>query len=218
MSLNAIIRRRDPKFQKSIPAVVYAILLFCLCVPGYSQDGTALMLEISPVSGGTVNLEPGVHVYDRDSAVTLTAVPKPGYQFVYWIGDVDDAVASNTMVYLDSPKIVIAVFERTKYDLIVLEDNPQGSIGRGGLVPKGGDYGASLGGAGGGRRPPKFRFPEIEPPGEDDIPVPEEGDDLPVPGDSDDFPVPVPEPATITLLLTGVLALTGPRKRKTEMH
>lgn len=218
MSLNPIIRRKDPKFYKGISAVVCAILLFCLCVPGYCRDGTALMLEVSPVSGGTVNLEPGVHVYDRDSAVTLTAVPKPGYQFVYWIGDVDDAVASNTMVFLDSPKIVIAVFERTKYDLIVLEDNPQGSIGRGGLVPKGGDYAASLNQAGGGRRPRFYRPRRNTNEENDDVPVPETEDDLPVPGDSDDFPVPVPEPATITLLLTGMLALTGHRKRKTEMH
>ncbi len=219
MSLIEIIRRRDPKFHKVTLAVGCAILLFCLAAPGYCQDGTALMLEVSPVDGGTLNLEPGVHTYDRDAAVTLTAVPKPGYQFVYWVGNVDDAAASSTMVYLDSPKIVIAVFERTKFDLVEFEEAPQGSIGRGGLISSGGDYGAALEQAGGGKRPSKFHFSQPEPPEiNDDVPVPESGDDLPVPEAGDDFPVPVPEPATITLLLTGVLALARHRRGRVEMH
>ena len=192
-----------------------AALLFCLAGNAYCQDGIALMLEVSPAEGGTLNLEPGVYTYDRDAAVTLTAVPKPGYQFVYWVGTVDNAAASSTMVYLDSPKIVIAVFERTRFDLEVIE-SVDTSIGRGGLISSRGDYAAPLEQAGGGRRPSRFRFPSQpeEPEINDDVPVPETGEDVPVPGDGDDFPVPVPEPATITLLLTGMLALTRRRRRK----
>lgn len=166
------------------------------------------MLEMSPVDGGTLNLSPGVYTYDRDAAVTLTAVPKPGYQFVYWVGNVDDATTSTTMVYLDSPKIVIAVFERSKFDLVEFEEGPEGSAGGGGLIRSGSDYAAGLEQAGGAKRPSKFHLPEPPQPNED-VPVPEEGED---------FPVPVPEPATITFLLTGMLALAGRRRRQVRMH
>jgi hypothetical protein len=198
--LTEITRRRDPKFRNSTLAFGCAILLFCLAGQGLCQeDGTALMLEVSPAHGGSLNLSPGVHNYDRDAAVTLTAVPKHGYQFVYWVGNVTDATASTTMVYLDSPKIVIAVFERTKFDLAVFEEKPQRSRGGGGLIPSGGDYGAGLEQAGAGRRPPKYRFPQRPQP-------------------SEDLPVPVPEPATIAFLLTGMLALAGRRRRRVKMH
>ncbi len=213
-----ITRRRDPKFGKGTLAIGCAILLFCLAGPGHcEEDGTALMLEVSPVNGGTLNLSPGVYTYDRDDAVTLIAVPKPGYQFVYWVGNVTDATASTTMVYLDSPKIVIAVFERTKFDLVDFEERPQRSRGSGGLTPSGGDYGAGLEQAIGGRRPSKHRRPQPPQPNED-IPVPEPGEDLPVPETGVDFPVPVPEPATIAFLLTGMLALAGHRRRRVKMH
>lgn len=196
--------------------VGWVICLFCLAGPGYCEDGTALMLEVSPVNGGTLNPSPGVHNYDRNAAVTLTAVPKPGYQFVYWVGSVDNATTSTTMVFLDSPKIVIAVFERSKFDLVVLEEGPDTSGGGGRLIRSGPDYDAGPGRAGGGRRPPSFRRPQPPEPG-DDFPVPEKGNDVPVP-EGEDFPVPVPEPATITILLTGMLVLAGRRHRRAEPH
>jgi hypothetical protein len=211
-------RRRDPKFGKGILAWGCAILLFCLSGPGLCQEnGIALMLDVSPVEGGSLNLSPGVHNYDMDTPVTLTATPKPGYQFVYWMGDVADATASTTMVYIDSPKIVIAIFERTKFELAVFEEAPQPSRGRGGLIPKGSDYAAGLEQAGGGRRPPKFHFPQIPQPNED-LPVPEAEEDLPVPETEGDFPVPIPEPATIAFLLIGMLTLVGTRRRQVKMH
>ena len=193
-------------------ALGWVICLFCLAGPGYCENGTALMLEVSPVNGGTLNLSPGVHNYDRDAAVTLTAVPKSGYQFVYWVGSVDNATTSTTMVFLDSPKIVIAVFERSKFDLVDLE-GPDISGGGGRLIPSGPDYAAGLEQAGGGRRPPSFHRPRPPEPG-DDFPVPESGNDVPVP-EGDDFPVPVPEPATICLLGIGGLILL--RKRHKEL-
>lgn len=203
-----ITKRRDPKFGKGTLVIGCAILLFCLAGQGFCEEGTALMLEISPADGGTLNLSPGVYTYDRDAAVTLKAVPKPGYQFVYWVGNVDNSTTSTTMVYLDSPKIVIAVFERSKFDLVDLEEGPEPSVGGGRLIASGSDYGAGLEQATGGRRPSKFHFPE----------PPETNEDVPVPDEGEDFPVPVPEPATITILFTGMLALAGRRRRRVEMH
>ena len=40
----------------------------------------------------------------------MRAVPKPGFKFLYWLGDVDEMSESETSVQLDSPKIVVAVF------------------------------------------------------------------------------------------------------------
>jgi hypothetical protein len=208
MSLIETSHWMDPKFCKGTLVVGCAILLSCLAGTGQCENGIALMLEIAPADGGTLNLSPGVYTYDIDAAVTLTAVPKPGYQFVYWVGNVDDATTSTTMVYLDSPKIVIAVFERSKFDFVELEEGPEPSIGRGGLRQSGSDYAAGLEQAGGGRRPRKFHWPQ----------PPETNDDIPVPEAGEDFPVPVPEPATITLFLTGMLVFAGRRRRRVEMR
>jgi len=187
------------------------ILLFCLAGPGYGDnDSSALMLDISPVNGGRVNLSSGVHTFDRDAEVTLIAVPNPGYQFVYWLGNVSNATTSTTSVYLDSPKIVIAVFERSKFELLELEEGFLGSLGSGGLVASGGDYGAGLEQAIGAKRPPHWHYPKPKPPEEENPPVPpDEGEEPP--------PVPVPEPATISLIFAGMLLLANYRHRHTEM-
>jgi hypothetical protein len=184
-------------------AACCAILLLCLAVPAYcDQDGTALMLEITPSQGGYLNIAPGVHAYDRFAEVTLIATPKPGYQFVYWLGNVTDATTGTTTVFLDSPKIVIAVFERSKFEMVGLEgDYMVGGEGGGGLVGGGGGFDTSLEQAGGAKRPLIHHPPKPN----EDVPVPEEGEG--------DIPVPVPEPATITLLFTGFLMLSNRRRK-----
>ena len=86
----------------------------------YSQTkSVTLMLKQSPVSGGAVNPDTGVHHYAPDSEITLTANPKPGYRFVRWLGDVSDPAANSTIVHLDEPKVVIAVFGQVE------DGNPQ---------------------------------------------------------------------------------------------
>jgi len=184
------------------------ILLFCLAGPAYcDNDSSALVLDISPVNGGRVNLSSGVHTFDRDAEVTLIAVPNPGYQFVYWLGNVSNATTSTTSIYLDSPKIVVAVFERAKFDLLEFEEPPQLSVGGGGLVPYRGDYSAGLEQAIGAKRPLGWHFPR---PKQEDPPVPpDEGEENP--------PVPVPEPATIALIFAGMLSLANYRHKHTEM-
>jgi hypothetical protein len=168
-------------------------LLFALAGPAYcEQDGIALMMQLSPVEGGKVNIEPGVHMYDRDSAVTLKAVPNPGYQFVYWVGNVTEPSASTTIVHLDGPKIVIAVFERSKFEIIDVAEQPQISVSGGGLyrsrVERGYDASGAI-----VQRPPSFHTPSIP----HKPPVPE----------GNDPPAPVPEPTTILLLAGGMFAL-----------
>ncbi|MDD5135330.1 MAG: PEP-CTERM sorting domain-containing protein [Phycisphaerae bacterium] len=163
------------------------ILTICwlavISATGFAQSGYAVLVEESPVGSGEITPGIGVHTFNANQTVTLTTVPKAGYHFVYWLGDVSDPTANRTTVSVDGPKIIIAVFERDQYEL------PGGDMGIGSGqekltrriegVSSGGSSGAS------GRYDP----PEPPPP----------------------QPEPVPEPQTMILLSTG--AYMGLRKR-----
>ena len=170
-------------------------------------DGTALLLDKTPSQGGSITPKTGLHRLEPDTEVTLTATPKPGYQFVHWLGDVSNPTTNQTTVYLDAPKIVIAVFERAEFDFAPVELMSE-SIPMGGLSTTAADY-ASQGYSGGGRkRPHKLRFP-VEPEEEEE---PEE--EFPVPEEEPEFPVPeIPEPATIILLAMGSLFTLSTKRR-----
>jgi hypothetical protein len=191
-------------------ATIFAVAVIMAGLPGpaYCQvQGPALLLQQEPAEGGTITPAAGIHRFALNTTVTLTAVAKPGYQFVYWLGDVGDAVANRTTVYVDGPKIVIAVFERAEFELLEFNEMPTSAPG-GGAIASAGAFGPRGFGGGGGRRPPKFRRPPpFEPP---------EQPDFPVPGDSDDFPVPVPEPGTAGLLALGSLCAVVRRRTRKE--
>ena len=193
--------------------LVILALSFGSLEPAYCQpDGTVLLLQQTPAGGGSVTPGTGIHHFGQNTEVTLTAKPKPGYQFVYWLGNVSDPTATKTIAYMDSPKIIIAVFEHSEYDLLTIEEGPSLSNGRGGMLPHARDY-AKTGGGGGGvvrRRSPSWPRPP-EPP---EPPEPEEN--FPVPEETPDFPVPeLPEPTTIILLgAGGVLLLRQKQKSK----
>ena len=185
-----------------------------LSAPAYCQaNDVALLLQQTPLQGGTITPDMGVHGFLPGTEVTLTAVPKPGYQFVCWIGDVGDTTANRTSVYLDTPKIVIAVFERAEYEFLAMDELPRGG-GHGGLHSSSADYSRQGGGGGGGRRPHKRYGTSQEKPDEEptnDFPVPEKSEE-----ELNDFPVPqpIPEPAAIFLLGSGALMLRRKRKQK----
>lgn len=176
-----------------------AFVLYALLEPAYCQhpsDGTLLLLQQTPPQGGMINPRTGIHYFDLNAEVTLTAVPKPGYFFVYWMGDVSDPTANSTIVYLDTPKIVIAVFERSEYELME-EERLQNTLGRGGgLFGSPADY-SNQGYSGGGAKRPEKPTPPPTPPPPPPPPTP--------PPTPDEFPVPVPEPATVLLLGAGSL-------------
>jgi hypothetical protein len=186
-----------------------AVALCCVVlVLGFSglaqceESSTALLLQMAPEDGGTLNISSGVHIYEKDAEVTLTAVPKPGYQFVCWQGNVSDASSSSTLVLLDSPKIVVAVFERSKFELVDMEEKQQVSVGSGGLYRSPSDYSAALEQAEGAKRYPGFHWPSETPP----------NNDFPVPSGAD---FPTPEPATITFFVTGIMMLVKYRAKMT---
>ena len=188
-----------------------AVVLCGLLEPAYCEtDGTALLLRQTPPQGGKITPSVGVHHFELYTGVTLTAVPEPGYHFVYWLGDVSDPTANSTIVYLDAPKIVIAVFERSEYDFLTGEERPQ-SRPVGGLVGSAGDYARRGGGGRTGRRQSR---PSPPPP----PPTEEEEEDFPVPPEGNDFPVPepIPEPATAVLLVLGSLFALARRRAKKQ--
>ncbi|MDD5457772.1 MAG: PEP-CTERM sorting domain-containing protein [Phycisphaerae bacterium] len=186
--------------------ILLIIAVFCTQA---NCEQIAVMVQQTPADGGTVTPSVGVHNLDTGSAVTLTATPKAGYQFVYWLGDVADPTASTTMMRANSPRIIVAVFERVENEYVTPVANMQVSGGGSGLRGSAGDIVRQSGGAGGGKRPHKPHYPNYTPD------EPEETDDFPVPEDNNDFPVPeVPEPATSLLLALG--AMFGAWRRRIE--
>jgi hypothetical protein len=104
------------------------IITWVLLTPAYCQTlNVTLLIQQSPAQGGIISPSPGIYDFAPNSEVTLTAIPKPGYQFVYWLGDVADPTASITITYLNKPKIIIAVFQQTEYDVLLTEASVSGS-------------------------------------------------------------------------------------------
>jgi hypothetical protein len=123
----------SPFFGWKILISAVAIIVGLFFAPAYCQTSdVALLLQQTPNKGGAITPDAGVYHFKQNSEVTLTAAPKPGYQFVYWIGDVSDPSAISTMVYLDKPKIIIAVFEQGGYGVPAVEKGISGGGGGGG--------------------------------------------------------------------------------------
>jgi len=125
----------------------------------------------------------------------LTAVAKPGYKFIYWLGEVSDATASSTIAYLNKPKVIIAVFEQAEHGISADGKglSAAGGGGPGGLFPTALDLsrpGGFSGGGGGGKAKPQKYYYVMK----DNKPTPKAPE--------------VPEPATgLLLLLGGLFAL-----------
>lgn len=170
------------------------------------QPTYALLLQSSPVDAGLVTPGNGVHKIGIGQTMTLTAVPRQGYRFMYWLGDVSALGSLETTVRLDSPKLVIAVFERNSFeDLkdvgIIRSDSSSG--GAGGLHGNPASVGSGSGISGGS-------YPTASYPSSPTPPETPESDDFPVPGDEDQ---PIPEPATLLTLGLGTLLITRPRRK-----
>ncbi len=168
------------------------LLMGALSIPCVAQTdrGYALVVQKTPIDGGMVTPEIGLHKFDINRMITLTAMPKNGYRFLYWLGDVTDTFNHQTSVWLDSPKIVIAVFERTDFELPE-ESGLAGGMGIGEAVNHYADIrmGPAIRGGGSGNNS-----------GHSYSPSPPEIPDNPV-----------PEPGTVALLLLGSMCIV---KRK----
>ena len=177
--------RRICLFQKYI-LFIAVVSMFCAGLSYAEQysdsNGYAVLLEESPAGAGYVTPEVGIHE-DKGGVMDIRAVPKPGYRFLYWLGDVEDSSENETTVNVDSPKIVIAVFSRTTDSAASTALTPSPAIG--GLRPsslpsENSYYGATT------------------------YPDPTDPED---PHDN-----PVPEPSTVALLAAGAI-LTCRKRR-----
>lgn len=170
---------------------IVALVLFTPAC-GQAKD-VMLLLEQSPVTGGDISPVAGIYHFKPDSNVTLTAVPKPGYKFLHWLGDVSDPSSAKTVVHLDKPKVIIAVFEQNDHRLDRLESLPAGG-----------------GGGGGGPfpTPVDLRGPGGFNAGGGSTRIQPQSPTYPVGGNE-----PIPEPATGLLLLTGGLLLLRRRTK-----
>jgi hypothetical protein len=105
----------------------------CLFAPAFCQTSeVTLLLQQTPNKGGAISPDAGVYHFKQNTEVILTAAPRPGYKFSYWLGDVSDPSAVSTMVYLDKPKIIVAVFEQSAYGMPTIEKSYSGGGGGGG--------------------------------------------------------------------------------------
>jgi hypothetical protein len=184
--------------------ICFILALSMMC---FAKSDYAVLIQESPVGAGKIKPGSGVHTFNANEIVTLTTVPKPGWHFVYWMGDVKDPTANNTITAVDGPKIIIAVFTRDEYELLdtsimPISSGPEGLTRRyddiggalsGGIL--GGNYSGRSGGGGGGEEEPPNNPP----------PVPEENYPPPVPE--------IPEPATVLLLGMGAWLLIINRKK-----
>jgi hypothetical protein len=199
-------------------------LVIVLSDQGYCRqresEGYALIIQNSPVNGGTVTPGLGVQRFGLNEVVTLRAIPKPGYYFVYWLGDVIEETSEETTVVVDSPKIIIAIFERTEYSTLTELDTIRPGIGRGGAMAVRTDFRMGPRISPGGWKDRDWDWPTFEPwvpPGPFPVPDGDMGEDVPLPVDND-IPVPddepVPEPATMLLLGAGAVFAISRRKSR----
>ncbi len=188
-----------PYRGRGVILIAVAIIVAGLLAPAYSQtQSVALMLEQTPVKGGDIAPGPGIYQFEAGSEIILTATAKPGYKFVHWLGDVSDATAANTVVYLNEPKVIIAVFEQSETNAIGKEReflSAGGGGGGSGLMPTALDLsrpGGMTAGTGGGMKPRPIIY-NINTGGK---------------------PPEVPEPATGALLMLGGLFAFARRRAR----
>lgn len=95
--------------------LILIIIVAGVFTPAYCQSSdVSLFVRQTPDKGGATSPVSGIYHFTPDSEVTLTATASPGFKFVYWLGDVSNPQAVSTVVHLDEPKIVIAVFEQAE--------------------------------------------------------------------------------------------------------
>jgi hypothetical protein len=165
------------------------------------QEDFALLMRRSPDYGGYVTPLSGAQTTGLYRLVEISAEPREGFEFIYWLGDVTDPGNSSTTVLLDSPKIVVAIFERSEIANLAPSDALGVSGGRafssGNLTSSRFVYPQSL------VSPPPASAPRKSPVYYNII----------FPEDNEPDPD-VPEPATLTLFAMGALMLAKRKRRK----
>jgi hypothetical protein len=136
-----------------------AVLVLGLAASGSCETpGYDLCIEQSPARAGRITPDSGTHRFSPNAVVTLSADPQPGYQFAYWLGDVADPAARRTTVRVNSPKVIVAVFQPAEENLV--ERKLLGG-GGGPLLSTARDFGTPGWSIPGGRRTISPEIPNI---------------------------------------------------------
>ena len=201
---------------KQVCFMLVLVAMVCSSV-AYSSQQYMLYTEKTLAQAGVVTpLVQQAHFYNAGEAVTITAQPYQGYEFVYWLGDVEEKNSRTTTVIMDGPRYVVAVFEPTlssegvEYGMKGLEEG--GGVGGGNSLSSNSITRMGTTGVGGymkdSSRPGGFTAP-ITPPSS----TPATSPTYRPPGDISHRPV-IPEPATMTLFGLGALGITARRIAK----
>ncbi len=174
-------------------------MVFAASVPAIAADdaGFALLVQSSHVDGGNIMPGNGVHKVQIGGKMQLTAVPRAGFRFLYWVGDVGQIDTAETTVEMSSPKLVVAVFSRESFEDMLPAGVISGAADGGTYASAGADSGTRSYGT-------TYAYDDY------DYPTwPDEEED-----DNSTIVPEVPEPATMLLLAFGAAALARRYKRK----
>jgi uncharacterized repeat protein (TIGR02543 family) len=83
-------------------------------LPNTSAATHDLTMVVDPEGTGTTTPTVGVHTYNENSVVNITADPSAGYAFDHWTGDVANVSSASTTVTIDADKTVTASFVPAK--------------------------------------------------------------------------------------------------------
>jgi len=92
----------------------------------------AVLIEQRPPAGGEVAGGTGVRYFPFGSLIRLTAIPKPGYHFLYWLGDVTDPLSFSTSAHLEGPMIIVAVYAKVSREVSEVGEVAPRGVGDGG--------------------------------------------------------------------------------------